>query len=154
MTEWLTVLPLCFINYAKAFDCVDHMDHNDLWKIPKREGNTRPPYLSPEKPVCKTRSNSTGHETTVGIQSRKGGRQGCILSPFFLNLYIESIIQNARLDEDKLGSTLLGDTSTTSDTQRIPLHSNSRKWRGTEKPPDKDERAEWKSWLETQHSKA
>ena len=43
-----------FINYAKAFDCVDR---NKLWKI-LSDGNTRPPYLSPEKPVCRTRSNS------------------------------------------------------------------------------------------------
>ena len=40
---------LCFIDYAKAFDCVDH---NKLWKILKRDGNiTRPSYLSPEKPI-------------------------------------------------------------------------------------------------------
>ena len=45
----------CFTDYAKAFDCVDH---NKLWKILKRDGNTRPPYLSPEKPVCRSRSNS------------------------------------------------------------------------------------------------
>ena len=44
----------CFIDKAKAFDCVDH---KKLWKIP-RDGNTRPPYLSPEKPVCWSRSNS------------------------------------------------------------------------------------------------
>ena len=44
----------CFIDYAKAFDCVDH---NKLWKILK-ERNTRPPYLSPEKPVCRSRSNN------------------------------------------------------------------------------------------------
>ena len=44
----------CFIDYTKAFDCVDH---NELWKI-LRDGNTRPPYLSSEKPVCRTRSNS------------------------------------------------------------------------------------------------
>ena len=43
-----------FINYAKAFDCVDR---NKLWKI-LSDGNTRPPYLSPEKPVCRSRSNS------------------------------------------------------------------------------------------------
>ena len=42
-----------FIDYAKAFDCVDH---NKLWKI-LREGNTRPPYLPSEKSVCKSRSN-------------------------------------------------------------------------------------------------
>ena len=44
----------CLIDYAKAFDCVDH---NKLQNS-ERDGNTRPPYLSPEKPVCGTRSNS------------------------------------------------------------------------------------------------
>ena len=43
-----------FIDYAKAFDCVDH---NKRWKI-LRDGNTRPPDLSPEKSVCRSRSNS------------------------------------------------------------------------------------------------
>ena len=46
---------LCVINYAKAFDCVDH---NKLWKALKRYGNTGPSYMSPEKPVCKSRNNS------------------------------------------------------------------------------------------------
>ena len=45
---------LCFIVYAKAFDCVDH---NKLWKI-LRDGNTGPPDLPPEKSVCRSRSNS------------------------------------------------------------------------------------------------
>ena len=44
----------CFIDYTKAFDC---LDHNKLWKI-LRDGNTRPPYLPPEKSVCRSRSNS------------------------------------------------------------------------------------------------
>ena len=43
-----------FIDYIKAFDCVDH---SKAWKI-LRDGSTRPPYLSPEKPVCGSRSNS------------------------------------------------------------------------------------------------
>ena len=43
-----------FIDYAKAFDCVDH---NKLWKNSERDGNTRPSYLSPEKPVCRSRIN-------------------------------------------------------------------------------------------------
>ena len=44
----------CFIDYAKAFDCVDH---NKLCKI-LRDGNTRPPDLPPEKPICRSGSNS------------------------------------------------------------------------------------------------
>ena len=43
----------CFIDYAKAFDSVDH---SKLWKILKEMG--RPLYLSPEKPVCRSRSKS------------------------------------------------------------------------------------------------
>jgi len=42
----------CFVDYAKDFDCVDH---NKQWKI-LRDGSTRPPYLSPEKPICRSRS--------------------------------------------------------------------------------------------------
>src|SRR5574341_1315182 len=45
----------CFIDYAKAFDCVDH---NKLWEILKRDGNTRPPDLPLEKSVCRSGSNS------------------------------------------------------------------------------------------------
>ena len=45
----------CFIDYAKAFDCVDH---NKLWKNSERDGNTRPPDLPLEKPVCRSGSNS------------------------------------------------------------------------------------------------
>ena len=44
----------CFIDYTKAFDCVDH---KKLWKI-LRDGNTRPPDLPPEKSVCRSRSKS------------------------------------------------------------------------------------------------
>ena len=45
---------LCFMDYTKAFDCVDH---KKLWKLLKRY-EYRPSYLSPEKPVCRPRSNS------------------------------------------------------------------------------------------------
>ena len=45
---------LYFIDYTKAFDCVDH---NEVWKI-LRDGNTRPPYLPPKKPVFRSRSKS------------------------------------------------------------------------------------------------
>ena len=52
--EFQKNINFCVIDYAKAFDCVDH---NKLWKI-LRDGNTRPPDLPPEKPVCRSRSNS------------------------------------------------------------------------------------------------
>ena len=45
----------CFFDYTKAFD---YVYHNKLWKILKRDGNIRPPYLPPEKPVCRLRSTS------------------------------------------------------------------------------------------------
>ena len=45
----------CLIDYSKVLDWVDH---NKLWKILKRDGNTRPPYLPPENPACSSRSNS------------------------------------------------------------------------------------------------
>ena len=76
----------CFIDYAKAFDCVDH---NKVWKI-LRDGNTRPPDLPPEKSVCRSRSNSYG--TTDWFQIKKEVRQGCILSPCLFNVYAEYIM--------------------------------------------------------------
>ena len=58
--EFLKNICCCFIDYAKAFDCVDH---NKLVNS-SRDGNTRPPDLPPEKCVCRSRSNRTGHGTT------------------------------------------------------------------------------------------
>ena len=76
----------CFIDYAKAFDSVDN---SKLWKI-LRVGITRRPYLSPEKPVCKSRSNSYNCTWNIeGFQIRKRVRQGCILSPCLLT-YMKS----------------------------------------------------------------
>ena len=52
--EYQKSIYFCFIDYSKAFDCVDH---SKLWKI-LSVGNPRPPYLLPEKSVCRSRSNS------------------------------------------------------------------------------------------------
>ena len=97
---------LCFIDYVKAFDCVDH---NKLWKILKEMGI--PDYLT-----CVLRYLYAGQEATVRtrhgttdwFQIGKGVRQGCILSPCLFNSYAEYIMQNARLDEAQAGIKIAG----------------------------------------------
>ena len=87
----------CFIDYAKAFDCVHH---NKLWKILKEMG-------IPEHLICLLRNLyagqegtvRTGHGTTDWFQIGKGVRQGCILSPCLFNLNAEYIMRNAGLGE-------------------------------------------------------
>ena len=88
---------ICFIDYAKAFDCVDC---NKLWKILKEMG-------IPDHLTCLLRNLYAGQEATVRpgygktdwFQTGKGVRQGYILSPFLFNLYAEYIMRNAGLDE-------------------------------------------------------
>ena len=87
----------CFIDYAKAFDCVDH---NKPWKILKETG-------IPDHLTCLLRNLYAGQEATVrtghGItgwfQIGKGVCQGCILSPCLFNFYAEYIMRNAGLEE-------------------------------------------------------
>ena len=87
---------LCLVNYAKAFDCVDH---DKLWKDIK-DGNTRLSYLSPEKPYAGQESAvRTLYETTDWFKIKKGAWQGCLLSPCLFNLYSEYIRRNAGLDD-------------------------------------------------------
>ena len=92
---------LCFIDYAKAFDCVDH---NQLWKILKEMGIPdhltcllRNRYASQEATV------RTGCGTTDWFQIGKGVHQDCILSPCLFNLYAEYIMRNAGLEEAQAG---------------------------------------------------
>ena len=107
-----------FIDYAKAFDC---MDHNELWKILKEMGI--PDYLTwllrnlyaGQEATVRTR-----HGTTDWFQIGKGVCQGCILSPCLFNLYAEYIMQNAGLDEAQLKSRLPEEISITSDMQMTP----------------------------------
>ena len=91
----------CFIDYAKAFDCVDH---NKLWKILKEMG-------IPDHVTCLLRNLyagqeaivRTGHGKTDWFQIRKGVCRGCILSPCLFNLYAEYIMRNVGLDETQAG---------------------------------------------------
>ena len=90
----------CFIDYAKAFDCVVHHKLENS----SRDGNTRPPYLPPEKSACRSGSSMrTGHGTRDWFQIGKGVCQGCILSPCLFNFYAEYIMRNAGLEETQAG---------------------------------------------------
>ena len=96
----------CFIDYAKAFDCVDH---NKLWKILKEMGIPdqltwllRNVYAGQETTV------GTGHETIDLFQISKGVCQGCILSPWLFNLCAEYIMRNVGLDEAQAGIKIAG----------------------------------------------
>ena len=108
----------CFIDYAKAFDCVDH---NKLWKILKEMG-------IPDHLTClltnlyagQEATVKTGHGKTDRFQIGKGVRQGCILSPCLFNLYAEYIMRKARLKKHKLESRLPGEIPITSDMQMTP----------------------------------
>ena len=95
--EFQKIIYLYFIDYTKAFDCVDH---NRLWKILQEMG-------IPDDLTCFLRNLyagqegkvRTGHVTTDWFQIGKGVHQGYILSPCLFNLYAEYIMRNARLDE-------------------------------------------------------
>ena len=95
----------CFIDYAKAFD---HVDHSKLWKIHKEMG-------IPDHLTCFLRNLYADQEATVRtghgtdwFQIKKGVRQGCILSPCLLNLYAEYIMWNIGLDEAWAGIKISG----------------------------------------------
>ncbi|ELR53760.1 Retrovirus-related Pol polyprotein from type-1 retrotransposable element R2, partial [Bos mutus] len=92
---------LRFIDYAKAFDCVDH---NKLWKILKdMEIPDHQTCLLRNLYTCKEATVRTGHGTTDWFQIGKGVRQRCILSPCLFNLYAEYIMRNTRLEETQAG---------------------------------------------------
>ena len=96
----------CFIDYVKAFDCVDH---NKLLKILEEMG-------IPDHLTCLLRNLyagqeatvRTGHGTTDWFQIGKGVRQGCILSPCLFNFYAEYIMRNAGLEEAQAGIKIAG----------------------------------------------
>ena len=96
----------CFIDYAKAFVCVNH---NKLWKILKEMG-------IPDHLTCLLRNLyagqeaavRTGHGTADWSQIGKGVRQGCMLSPCLFSFYAEYIMRNAGLEEALAGIKIAG----------------------------------------------
>ena len=104
--EFQKNINFCFIDYAKAFD---YVDHNKLWKILKE-------MRIPGHLTCLLRNLyagqettfRTGHGTTDCFQTGKGVRKGCILSPHLFNLHAEYIMQNVRLDAAQAGIKIAG----------------------------------------------
>ena len=104
--EFQKNIDFCFIDYANAFDCVDH---NKLWKILKEMG-------IPDHLTCLLRNLYAGQEATVRtghgktgwFQIGKGVCQGCILSPCLFNFYAEYIMRNAGLEETQAGIKISG----------------------------------------------
>ena len=75
----------------------------------ERDGNTRPPNLPLEKPICSQEATvRNGHGTTDWFQIGEGVRQGCILSPCLFNFYAEYIMRNAGLEEVQAGIKIAG----------------------------------------------
>ena len=137
-----------FIDYAKAFDCVDH---NKLWKILQEMGI--PDHLN-----CLLRNLYAGQETTVKtghatdwFQIRKGVHQGYLLSPCLFNLHEEYIMWNAGLDEAQAGIKIarrnINNLRYTDDTT---LMTESKE---EQRSLLMKVTGEWKSWHKTQQSK-
>ena len=107
-----------FIDYVKAFDCVDH---NKLWKILKEMG-------IPDHFTCLLRNLYAGQESRVRtgrgtmdwFQIGKGVCQGCILSPCLFKFYIEYIMRNAGHDYAQVGIRIVREISLTLNMQMIP----------------------------------
>ena len=96
----------CFIDYAKAFD---YVNHNKLWEVLQEMRILdhftcllRDLYAGQEATV------RTGHGTKDWFQIGKGVHQGCILSPCLFNLYAEHIMRNAGLEETQAGIKIAG----------------------------------------------
>ena len=106
VSEFQKNIYFCFIDYTKAFDCVDH---NKLWTIPKEMGIL-------DHLTCLLRNLHAGqeaigrtrHGTTEWFQIGKRVHQGCILSPCLFNIYVAYIMWNAELEEAQAGIKIAG----------------------------------------------
>ena len=99
--EFQKIIYFCFIDYTKAFDCVDHKNLLEILQETEIPDHLtcllRNLYVGQEATV------KTGHGTKHWLQIGKGLCQGCILSSCFFNLYAEYIMRNARLEEAQTG---------------------------------------------------
>ena len=132
----------CFIDYAKAFDCVDH---NKLWKILKEMG-------IPDHLICLLRNLYAGQEATVRTgHGTTDWLLFCILSPCLFNFYAEYIMRNAGLEEAQAGIKIvrrnINNLRYADDTTLMAESEEELKV-----PLDEGESGERKSWLKAQHS--
>ena len=99
--EFQKSIYFCFIDYAKAFD---YVDHNKLWKI-LQEIAIQDHLTCPLRNLCAGQEATvrTGHGAMDWFKIGKGVHQGCILSPCLFNLYAEYIMRNAGLEEAQAG---------------------------------------------------
>ena len=104
--EFQKEIYFCFIDYTRAFDCVDH---NKLWVSFQNMG-------VPNHLICLLKNLYADQEATVRTEEgltkwfkiEKDVRQGCILSPYLFNLYAEYIIRNAEEEETEVGIRIVG----------------------------------------------
>ena len=147
----------CFIDYAKAFDCVDHKKMVNS----SRDGNTRPPNLPLEKSACRFLKKQqlllsqeatirTGHGTTDWFQIGKGVIKAVYCLPAYLTYMQSTSWETLGWRKNKPESRVPGEISITSDMRMTP--PLWQKWRRTKEPLGESERGEWKSWFKAQHS--
>ena len=144
----------CLIDYAKAFDCVDH---NKLWKVLKEIG-------IPDHLTCLLRNlyqvkkqqlelDMELSSLSIGQTVSKSGKEyikAVYCHPAYLTYMQSTSCEMPCWMKQKLESRLSGEISITPDMQMTPsLWQKGR----TKEPLDESERGEWKSWLKTQHSK-
>ena len=114
--------------------------------------NTRPPYLSPEKPVCRSKKQQLepDMEQRTGSKLGKEYVEAVYCHPAYLTSTQSTLCKMLGWMKHKLESRLPGEISITSDTQMKPPYG--RKQRRTKEPLDESESGEWKIWLKAQHS--
>ena len=127
----------CFIDYAKAFDCVNH---SELGKILQEMGIPFLTCLLRNLHAGQEATVRTGHGTMDWFQIGKGVCKGCIFSPCLFNLYAEYIMQNARLDEAQARIKFSG--RNINNLRNADDHPYGRKGRRTKEPLAESERGE------------
>ena len=140
-----------FIDYSKAFDCVDH---NKLWKILKRLK-----YQTTWSAFWETCMQVRKQELELDMEQQTGSKSGkeyvkaVYYHPAYLTYMQSTSSETLGWRKHKLELRLLGEISITSDMQIWRWHHpRVRKQRRTKEPLDETERGEWKSWLKTQRS--